>query len=105
MKDQLGQLLDQLARDIKDPFNYYALALEYQSRGNRSEAVAYFEMLLNDFPEYIPTYRIYGQLLQDTGSKEKAAAILHTGLQKAKQAGDTHAASEMTMLLDELINE
>jgi tetratricopeptide (TPR) repeat protein len=100
--DRITQLLGFLAQSPKDPFSYYALALEYQSRGNYAEAASYFKMLLSDFPDYVPAYHMYAQVLAESGKKAEAVEVLETGIEKATTAKDNHAASEMSELRDEL---
>ena len=105
MSNRLAQLLDFLAKDPKDPFIYYGLALEYRSMGNRQEALAYFNTLIGDFPDYIPTYLMLAQLLQEMNQKEEAIATLERGIVQGKAAKESHAVSEMNELLDELRDE
>src|SRR5690606_553113 len=48
-------LQDEIENFPEDPFNYYALAMEYVSTGNPG-ARDLFEKLFKDFPTYLPTY-------------------------------------------------
>ena len=102
MSGRLPQLLAFLAKDPGDPFIYYGLALEYQSMGNSAEAEAYFTTLVTDFPDYIPTYLMFAQLLAEQGRKDEAKSILQNGINKGKAAKEMHAVSEMNELLEDL---
>lgn len=53
--DRIVLLESFIKDDPNDPFNYYGLALEYQKL-NHTKCDEYFEILLEKFPEYLPTY-------------------------------------------------
>ena len=52
--NRLEQLRQFAAEEPHDPFNHYALALEYL-KTNPREAENLFEQLLQQHPEYLPT--------------------------------------------------
>lgn len=56
MNSERIKLLEQYVEDDpNDPFNLYALALEYQKQ-NPAKAGKLFELLLAKHPDYLPTY-------------------------------------------------
>ena len=87
-----------------DPFPRYSLALECMSNlGDYERAQALFGSLVTEHPSYVATYLMYGNLLtQHLGEPEKAREILAHGIDVAREAGDSHAASELTAALAEL---
>jgi tetratricopeptide (TPR) repeat protein len=92
--DRLTTLHEFYDQDPTDPFNAYALALEYR-KNNASRALGYFEVLLRDFPAYLPTYYHAAQLYADLGEDEAARRTYQTGIERAQQAGQAHALREL----------
>jgi tetratricopeptide (TPR) repeat protein len=99
------ELLHQfLKEDPNDPFNLYALALEYlKSDTNRSYEL--FTELLTHHSDYIPTYYHLGKLYQESGKKEEAVRTFETGIGKARQLKDHKALRELQSALQELRDE
>lgn len=85
-----------------DAFVRYALALEYRSMGRHEDALAQFKTLTEKNEGYVATYLMYGQLLNQLCRIEEAQAVLRKGLEVAKRAGNAHACSEITELLESL---
>ena len=52
---RLDLLYKYLKDDPNDPFNLYAIATEYK-RVNPSKAIEYYEKLIRQHPDYLPTY-------------------------------------------------
>ena len=75
--DRIKQLEKFYEEDPRDPFNSYALALEYlHSDPSRSRSL--FETLLQNHKDYLPTYYHAARLYQDLGEKEKAIRTIFT---------------------------
>jgi len=56
MENKRLSLLHQFyEEEPSDPFNAYALAMEYQNH-DITKASSYFKILLEQFPAYLPTY-------------------------------------------------
>lgn len=85
-----------------DPFNHYALALEYLSRQDLQQSLTLFEAALRVDPTYVPAHHQLGLLLAQMGRKEDALKRLEQGIQAAELIGDTHASSEMQDAIDAL---
>lgn len=90
-----GQLQTMQAQRIKylqeeienfpdDPFNYYALALEFAGRGE-PEAERLFEKLLTDFPGYLPAYYQAAHYYFEKEDIPKAEAAFTAGIALAKE--------------------
>ncbi len=103
MTDRLKQLQQFLTEDPTDPFNLYALALEYQ-KVNILKAKEIFDQLLKEHEDYIPTYYHAGNLHLNLNLIQEAKAILEKGISKAKQKNELKAMREMQSVYDELVN-
>ena len=90
-----------LEDDPSDTFTRYAIALEYISMNNSTQAVASFEELLKDDPAYVPAYHQLGLLHLRLGRAEEGRAVLSRGVVVARTAGDTHAQLEMQEAIEE----
>jgi len=99
---RLGQLQKFLDEDPSDPFNWYALALEYQ-KSDQKKALALYEKLLADFEVYIPTYYQAAHLYQQMGEKERSIDVFEKGILQARKQNDFKAAKELRSALDELL--
>lgn len=99
--DQLKRFLEE---DPNDPFNWYALALEYV-KTDPQEAVRLFTKLLTEYKSYIPTYYQAGQLYLALDDPDTAADIWRTGIAEARAQQDHKAAGELQTVLDELLFE
>lgn len=90
-----------IAEDATDPFNYYALALEYVKE-NPMKASELFDKLLKDFPEYLATYYSAGSFYAEIQQDEKASDILQRGIALAKQQNELKALRELQNALQNL---
>jgi hypothetical protein len=84
----------------KDPFVWYALAMEYRSLDRKDDALGAFEKLRLLASDYVPTYLMCGQLLVSMGRPADARSWLEAGVEAADAKGDTHAASELRSALE-----
>jgi tetratricopeptide (TPR) repeat protein len=98
---RLEQLLRFVEEDPGDPFNIYAVAIEYLKL-DASKAIPFFSALLKDHPGYVPTYYTYGKLLQQTKEYGEAKKIFETGIEKARAKNDLKAVGELRNALSEL---
>lgn len=97
------EMLEKLTASGKaDSFGWYALALEYRSLGRVEDALAAFSRLRDQDPDYVPMYLMAGSMLQSAGRLEPARAWILQGIDKARSKGDSHAASELSDLLDRM---
>lgn len=99
--EQLKQFVDE---DPMDPFNTYALALEYQ-KTDAIQAMRIFESLLLKHPDYVPSYYHFGKLLQQNGQYEKALSVFDQGIAASRTKNDTKAERELVAAKQELIDE
>jgi tetratricopeptide (TPR) repeat protein len=93
--------LEQFAReDPNDPFNKYALALEYQ-KTDTDRALKIFNQLLIDHRDYVPTYYHLAKLYQESGMNVEAIRVFELGISEAKKQNDTKAIQELRTALQE----
>lgn len=97
--DRLAVLLEYLEQDPGDPFTRFALALEYLKSGNDREALAAFEGLVSDRPDYVGTYFHLGALYGRLGRLESAKEAYRDGIRVADEQRDLHAKSELQSAL------
>lgn len=90
------------SRTPTDPFPRYGLAMEYRSSGQLAEAARAFAELLEQFPDYVPTYLMAGGNLVALDKKAEAAEIFRKGIEVAGRKGDAHARKELQAALDEI---
>ncbi|ACT92488.1 hypothetical protein [Dyadobacter fermentans] len=78
----LANLIAFYQEDPADPFNAYALAIEYV-KSDAAEAERYFDLLLEKHKDYLPTYYHAGAFFAALGRIEKAEEIYQKGVQLA----------------------
>ncbi len=89
-----------LAEDPDDSFLRYGLAIQCLSEGDVDEGRDRLKALISDRPDdQVAAYQQLGQSYAQTGETEAAAAVFRTGIEKARRAGDAHAAAEMEQAL------
>ncbi|WP_200977054.1 lipopolysaccharide assembly protein LapB [Echinicola sp. 20G] len=91
---RIEQLLQFAKEEPDNPFNLYALALEYQ-KTDPNQAVGYFEKLLSEHSDYLPTYYHAGALFTELEELEKAKATYESGIQLADKQENQHALREL----------
>lgn len=84
--------------DPNDPFNYYALALEFQN-SDIEKANGLFQKLLEEFPNYLPTYYTAGNFYADHGRDQDALLTFEKGIELAKSYSDSKALKELQAAL------
>jgi tetratricopeptide (TPR) repeat protein len=100
--DRIATFKSFIARTPADPFPRYGLAMEHKARGELAEAWAAFSELLENFPDYVPTYLMAGGTLAALGRKDEAAGVYRRGVEVAARKGDPHARGELESALNEL---
>ena len=98
---RLEQLKNYLEEDPNDPFNHYALALEFIGT-NPEYAQAQLLLTIQKFPDYVPSYYQAANMLLHGGQKELASSMIQQGKVAAARAGDHKALAELNRLESEL---
>lgn len=101
---RLNLLLQYYQDDPADPFNAYALALEYLGTDS-VKSLAYFEQLLLQHPDYLPTYYHAAKLFQQLDQRERAMQTFEKGIALAKQAKEHKSLRELQSAYDEMLYE
>jgi len=100
--DKIAGLKEILAMDPKNSLARYGMAVELARGGETNAALAEFDRLLADDPGYTAGYYMAAQTLTDAGRIQEAVERLKTGIDCATRSGNSHAASAMQAMLDEL---
>ncbi len=95
-------LSDILQQNPADSFARYGLAMAHLSGGNTDAALTEFATTTQLNPDYVPAYQMSAQTLAKLNRSSEAIDRLQAGLAAASRTGNTHAASEMQALLDDL---
>lgn len=103
-EQRLKTLLKFYKEDPNDPFNLYGLALEYQ-KTDLIKSDELFTKLMEDFPEYVPSYYHAAKLKVVLKQSEVALGIYQKGIDVAKQQGEKKAEQELRSAYDELMFE
>ena len=100
--DKIAALSEILAASPADSFARYGLAMAYAAEGKHEEALHQFKTVTDNDPEYVPAYQMSAQTMLKLGQTEAAKERLTAGLAACARTGNTHAASEMQAMLDDL---
>lgn len=99
--DRIKMLEQFLRDDPTDPFNLYALALEFKNQDSQ-KAQGLFDQLLGEHPTYLPTYYIAGNFFADQSDPVKGLTVLRNGLALALEQKDKNAARELKSAIENL---
>jgi tetratricopeptide (TPR) repeat protein len=98
--DRLGMLENMVVAKPDEPFPRYGLAMEYKKRERFDDAIAAFEALIAAHPGYVPSYLMFGNLLEARSQVPRAIEVYTAGIAAAERAGDDHAAGELQAARD-----
>lgn len=80
--------------DPADPFNAYALAIEY-TKSDTAQAKHFFELLLEKHPEYLPTYYHAGAFFAAYNAVDRADEVYRKGVELALLQKNAKAHREL----------
>jgi thioredoxin-like negative regulator of GroEL len=100
--DKIAGLKEIIALDPKNSFARYGIAMELAKGGSIDEAMAEFDTILANDPDYTAAYFMAAQTLTSAGRTSEAIERLRAGIACAARSGNRHAMSEMQGMLDEL---
>lgn len=92
--ERLKELLHYAETEPQNPFNYYALALEYQNH-DKEKASFYFNKLLKEHKSYLPTYYHAALFFAQHNDPEKADQLFREGIALANEQNNQHAKKEL----------
>ncbi len=99
MNHRIEQLLTFIKNEPDDPFNQYALALEYMNF-DINMAQKHFEILYQQQPNYLPLYYHLGKLYEEIENYTKALEIYKQGIDVAKKQNNLKTEKELTSALN-----
>ena len=100
--NRVDSLKEILAQDPNNTLARYGLAMEYSNAGQLEAALQEFRTLLSANPDYPAGYFMAAQTLVKAGRVDDAKTMLTDGIAAAQRKRDSHAASEMQAMLEEL---
>lgn len=101
-KSRLDQLLEFLEQDPEDSFIIYGLALEYLTI-DINKAKAYFDLLLEKYPDYLPTYYHAAKLYETLKNSKKAIELYESGISLSIKQQNMHSKRELQNALNLLL--
>lgn len=102
--NRLQQLLVFLAEEPDEPFNLYAVALEYLNN-DVQKAQVYLEKLLKEHPDYVATYYQLAKLYAENEEISKAKMVYEQGLKVSQAQNDTKTFQELQKAYQQLLFE
>lgn len=100
--ERLSLLASFLKDDPNDPFNWYAMAMEFKTI-DQLKAKAHLDHLIIHFPDYLPTYFQLAELLIDKSEHKEAIQILEKGIDLAKHQKNLKTQQELQSVLTNLL--
>lgn len=91
---RIQQLIRFVQEEPDEPFNVYALAMEYIT-SEPAQARSYFADLLARFPNYLPTYYHAAALYAESNDRERAAGLYEKGIELARTQGNQKTLLEL----------
>ncbi|MBC8152966.1 MAG: tetratricopeptide repeat protein [Bacteroidetes bacterium] len=89
------QLLRQyIQEEPGDPFNVYALAMEFRDH-HPAQSRALFDQLLTEHPDYLATYYHAAALYADLDERPKATRLYEQGIDLARRQGNDKTLLEL----------
>ncbi|WP_425391290.1 tetratricopeptide repeat protein [Ekhidna sp.] len=92
--DRISLLKKFISEEPTNPFNKYALAMEYYET-QLEESLSLLRSLLADHPDYLPTYFKAAHLLWENENWDEADEVFQTGIKLAEQQEDQKALQEL----------
>lgn len=94
-RDRIKLLEKYIQEEPNNPFNSYALAMEYYESDPEKSAELLLELTMIH-PEYLPTYFKAAHLLWEMENQQKTEELFKQGIQLAKQQNDSKALHELS---------
>lgn len=92
--DRIQQLIRFVQEEPGEPFNVYALAMEYLN-DEPERALEYFEQLLAEHPDYLPTYYHAAALYVGQEAIERATDLYEKGIALAGKQNNPKTLLEL----------
>ena len=95
-KERIDLLQKYISEEPDNPFNVYALAMEFYEQ-QPEKAQMFLEELIRNHPGYLPTYFKLAHLYWDLEEWELTDSIFLKGIDLAEKQNDQKALSELTV--------
>lgn len=92
--ERIQQLIRFVENEPTEPFNVYALAMEYLD-SQPGEARLYLDQLLANHPDYLPTYYQAAALYANLDDRDKAAQLYEKGIALARAQNNQKTLQEL----------
>ena len=92
--ERIALLKQFIEEEPSNPFNKYALAMEYYEE-DPSESLPLIQSLLDKNPEYLPTYFKAAHLLWENEEWDEAEEVFQKGIKLAETQGDQKTLLEL----------
>jgi len=92
--ERIELLKEYCKEEPENPFNFYALALEYRE-SDKLAAAELFEFVLSTFPNYLPVYFPAAHFFYEEDDLQKAKQVFESGLALAHVLQDEKAKKEL----------
>lgn len=93
--ERIKLLKDYCDEEPQNPFNFYALALEYRE-SEKVEATNLFDFVVFNFPNYLPVYFPAAQFFFENDDLLKAKNLFEAGIELAHTLQDEKAKKELS---------
>lgn len=93
--NRLLQLLEMQESDPADTFVLFALAKEYEGLEDDSEALHYYQQVLEKDAHYVGAFYHLAKLYERQEALMEAISTYEKGIEVAKATGDQHALTEL----------
>lgn len=93
--DRIELLKGYCKAEPENPFNFYALALEYRE-SDKATAAELFDFVLTNFPNYLPVYYPAAHFFYEEADLQKAKKLFESGLALTHLLQDEKAKKELT---------
>ena len=103
-EQRIAQLQQMLQDNPNDPFLLYAMALEHRTL-DLHQAQSWFDKLLQQHPDYLPTYYHAAALLTEQGQVQRAKLVYQQGIALAQQQNNAHTLRELRNAYQNLLLE
>jgi tetratricopeptide (TPR) repeat protein len=93
--DRLTQLLVFHESNPSDSFVSFALAKEFEKRGDDEKALHYYTQIVVNHPDYTGVYYHLGKLYERRNQFQAAYFTYKKGMEVARQQNDQHSLNEL----------
>lgn len=92
--ERIQQLIRFVQDEPNEPFNVYALAMEFL-KDQPEQAKIYFHQLLTNHPDYLPTYYHAAALYTELDERDEAAELYEKGIALARAQKNQKTLEEL----------